>query len=156
MLWRSAESELELELDEWTRELRLGGVVLNLPPKCFELMRFLVYRSERVVSRQELFEAVWPGVQVTQSSLNQVVSLLRSELGPESQRILRTVRGSGYQLATFIRVPRKSECVPKLAAARLQMDEGDVEELCSEAIVHLERVTKALQALMVARSTNRA
>jgi DNA-binding winged helix-turn-helix (wHTH) protein len=61
------------ELDEEAGELRHRGVPVALQPKPFELLRILVRERERVVSADELFEALWPGVAVTPSSLTRAV-----------------------------------------------------------------------------------
>jgi DNA-binding winged helix-turn-helix (wHTH) protein len=148
MWWYSAQADLML--DEQTREMRAGGVLVNLPRKCFELMVFLAHRSERVVSRQELFDAVWPGVQVTQSSLNQVVSLLRSALGPQASRILTTVRGSGYRLNAFHRARPESSLVANRDDQQRPTD-AELQELCSATLESLERTTEALQKFMLLR-----
>ena len=140
MLWRSA--EVDLELDEGTRDLRSVGEIVPLPPKCFDLMLFLARRSERVVPRRELLAAVWPGVNVTQSSLNQVVFLLRCALGPHAVHLLRTVRGGGYQLRSFspIRPQRSSDFEPGLQKAP-ELDH------IQATIEHLERAAEALRLL---------
>ena len=48
------------ELDESTRELRLGARALELQPRTFDLLVFLVRNNERVVSKDELLSALWP------------------------------------------------------------------------------------------------
>jgi DNA-binding winged helix-turn-helix (wHTH) protein len=65
------------ELDEEAGELRLDGEALDVQPKPLALLSLLVRHRERVVSQEELFEALWPGVVVTASSLTRAVSLAR-------------------------------------------------------------------------------
>ncbi|HEX2099861.1 MAG TPA: winged helix-turn-helix domain-containing protein [Candidatus Synoicihabitans sp.] len=68
------------EIDEPARELRAGGRVLDLQPRVFDLLVYLVKNRERVVTKDELLKAVWPGVIVTDGSLQRAVSLARTAL----------------------------------------------------------------------------
>jgi len=68
------------ELDPGQRALRLEGRELVLQPRVFDLLSYLVEHRDRVVSKEELLEALWPGVVVTESSLQRAVSLARSAL----------------------------------------------------------------------------
>ena len=69
------------ELDEATRELRLGVRALELQPRTFDLLVYLVRHHDRVVSKDELLSALWPDVIVTDSSIMRAVSLIRSAPG---------------------------------------------------------------------------
>ena len=68
------------EIDEATREVRVGDRTLTLQPKVFDLLAYLGRHRERVVPKDELLEAVWPGVLVTDGSLQRAVSLARAAL----------------------------------------------------------------------------
>ena len=68
------------ELDEATRELRLGARTVELQPRTFDLLVYLVRHHDRVVSKDELLSALWPEVIVTDSSIMRAVSLIRSAL----------------------------------------------------------------------------
>ena len=68
------------ELDEATRELRLGARPVELQPRTFDLLVYLVRHHDRVVSKDELLSALWPEVIVTDSSIMRAVSLIRSAL----------------------------------------------------------------------------
>jgi DNA-binding winged helix-turn-helix (wHTH) protein len=48
-------------LDIERRELRRGGVLIDLEPKVFDLLSFLVQHRNRVVSKDDLLQAVWGG-----------------------------------------------------------------------------------------------
>ena len=56
----------EFELDEERRELPLHGRERLLQPRVFDLLAYLVRRPERVVGKDELLEALWPEVTVTE------------------------------------------------------------------------------------------
>ena len=65
----------DFELDGSAGELRLRGRALALQPRVFSLLAFLVDNRERVVSKDELLSAIWPGVIVTEASLQRAISL---------------------------------------------------------------------------------
>lgn len=86
------------EIDEDTRELRAGGRVLPLQPRVFDLLVYLARNHERVVPKDELLESVWPGVLVTDGSLQRAVSLARAALGEAgAPDAIRTHSRQGYR-----------------------------------------------------------
>ena len=68
------------EIDEAARELRTGSRVLPLQPRVFDLLVYLVNHRDRVVSKDELLDKIWPDVIVADGSLQRAVSLARSAL----------------------------------------------------------------------------
>jgi DNA-binding winged helix-turn-helix (wHTH) protein len=68
------------ELDPAQRALRLEGRELPLQPRVFDLLSYLVEHRDRVVSKEELLASLWPGVVVTEGSLQRAVSLARAAL----------------------------------------------------------------------------
>ncbi len=90
----------EFELDEPGRCLVLRGQALNLQPKVFDLLAYLVRHAGRVVSKQELMEQLWPEVHVSEASLQRAVSLLRRTLREGSfEHALKSFTGYGYRFA---------------------------------------------------------
>jgi len=86
------------ELDPDRRALRLHGRELPLQPRVFDLLAYLVEHRERVVSKEELLESLWPGVVVTESSLQRAVSLARSALEQGGlERAIRNYARRGYR-----------------------------------------------------------
>ena len=71
---------------------------IELRPKSFEVLRYMVQHPGRVVAKDELMAAVWPDVTVTDDSLTRCISEVRRAIGDESQRILKTVPRRGYLL----------------------------------------------------------
>jgi DNA-binding winged helix-turn-helix (wHTH) protein/tetratricopeptide (TPR) repeat protein len=67
-----------------------------LRPKSFEVLRYLVAHAGRVVTKDEVISAVWPGVAVTDESLTRCVSDVRRALGDQDQQIIKTVPRRGY------------------------------------------------------------
>ena len=73
-----------------------GQVALR--PKSFEVLRYLLGQTGRVVDKEEVIEAVWLDVTVTDESLTRCISEIRRAIGDESQRIIKTVPRRGYLL----------------------------------------------------------
>jgi adenylate cyclase len=71
---------------------------VDLRPKSFEVLRFLVEHAGRVVGKEEVMRAVWPNVTVTDESLVACVSDVRRALGDKNQEIVKTVPKRGYLL----------------------------------------------------------
>ena len=94
--------------------LRPDGAEVGLRPKSAEVLRHLARNPGRVVSRDELMEAVWPGVIVTDDSITQCVAEIRRVLGDEGAPLLRTLPKRGYLLAAEV---ARGEPLPLPAAA---------------------------------------
>ena len=62
------------------------------------LLKYLLENPERLVTKDELMKAVWPGVFVTDDSLVQCVRDIRRAIGDESQTVLKAVPKRGYRL----------------------------------------------------------
>jgi adenylate cyclase len=90
---------------------------LPLRPKAYDVLLYLVDHRDRVVSKDELMEAVWPNVFVTENSLVQCVSDIRAALGEEGPSILKTVARRGYMFAAPVTVPVAATAEPPAAAA---------------------------------------
>ena len=83
-------------LDHERGELSIGGRPTPLRPKTFALLAYLADRAGRAVSKQELLDALWPGLVVTEDSLTQAVSELRCAIGDRDQKLIRTLPRRGY------------------------------------------------------------
>src|SRR5262245_17022079 len=69
---------------------------LELRPKSFEVLRYLAEHPGRVISKEEMIAAVWPGVIVTDDSLVRCISEVRRAIGDEEQATIKTVPRRGY------------------------------------------------------------
>jgi pimeloyl-ACP methyl ester carboxylesterase len=83
-------------LDLQRCSLRRGDEQIELRPKAFDVLRYFVENSGRVISKQELIKAVWPGLFVTDDALVQCVKDVRHALSDEARRIIKTVPRRGY------------------------------------------------------------
>src|SRR5689334_280024 len=83
-----------------------GETVLPAEPKVFDLLVYLIQHRERVLSREELFQKVWDGREVSDATLSNHVKSARKILGDngELQRTILTIRGRGYQFIAPVTV----------------------------------------------------
>jgi len=72
------------------------GKAVALRPRAWAILRVLALNAGRLMGKDELLQAVWPGLVVTDGSLAQAVSEVRAALGETGQRILKTVPRRGY------------------------------------------------------------
>lgn len=85
------------ELDAERAELRRpDGGAIKLRPKTLEMLRLFAASSGRVLSKQELLEAVWPNVHVGEDSLFQCIREIRAALGDDKRQMIRLITGRGY------------------------------------------------------------
>ena len=92
-------------LDTQARELRDGtGAVVALTAKAFDTLCFLIENRQRVVGKEALFAAVWPGRVVEDNNLTQAIATLRRALGTDGSdhRFIVTVPGRGYRFIAGI------------------------------------------------------
>jgi TolB-like protein/DNA-binding winged helix-turn-helix (wHTH) protein/Flp pilus assembly protein TadD len=86
---------------EFTLDLERGallhrGADIELRPKSFEVLRVLVERHGRLVTKQELLDAVWGRVIVTEGSVAKCLIEVRRAIDDRSQRLIKTVPRRGY------------------------------------------------------------
>jgi DNA-binding winged helix-turn-helix (wHTH) protein/tetratricopeptide (TPR) repeat protein len=86
----------QFEMQPSRRALLRGGERIAVAPKSFEVLLCLVQNSGRVVLKEEILEAVWPGAFVEEGNLTQHIFWLRKALGDRSTYIV-TVPGRGYE-----------------------------------------------------------
>src|ERR687889_2086195 len=92
--------------------LAADGAEIALRPKALALLRYLVEHPGRLIDRDELMQAVWPSVFVTDDSVTQCVKEVRRALDDAEQRLLRTLPRRGYLWAAQV-----SRAVAAAAAA---------------------------------------
>ena len=71
---------------------------VGLRPKSFEVLRYLVEHAGEVVSKDDLINAVWPDVTVTDESVTRYISDVRHALNDADQHIIKTLPRRGYLL----------------------------------------------------------
>ncbi len=98
-------------IDPDHRQLLCEMKPVPLQPKAFDILLVLVQNSEKVVPKDDLMKAVWPGTFVEESNLAQNVSVLRKTLGDTvgENRYIVTVPGRGYRFAEKVQVVDEGE-----------------------------------------------
>jgi TolB-like protein/DNA-binding winged helix-turn-helix (wHTH) protein len=104
------------ELDGQRRALRRSGADVELRPLAFDALGFLVRHAGRVVTKDELIAAIWPGLVVTDDSIARCISDIRRALGDVEQRIVKTVPRRGYALAVPVTMDGPAFAQPAPAA----------------------------------------
>jgi len=102
-------------LDRQDERLWLDGKPVRLGGRAVALLRALMERPRTLVTKNELFEQVWPGLAVSESVLTTAVKEIRQALGDDARRprLIQTVHARGYRFLTD--VEQRSE--PPLAMA---------------------------------------
>ncbi len=105
-----------LEIHPVQRQVWLAGRSIALGARAFDVLLALAERRDRLVSKNELLDLVWPGQVVEENNLTVQISTLRKALGSEA---ISTVTGRGYRLALGSAATPLAAPVA-LASARLQ------------------------------------
>ena len=116
---RYAFGEFVLEPSE-QRVRRLDGEALNLTPRLFSALQLFVENAGKLLDKDALMLALWPGLVVDENSLSQVVSGLRRALADDTigSRYIQTVPRRGFRfIATVTVLPGQSvaEASPQAA-----------------------------------------
>ena len=96
------------------RQVLVDGRVAAIGARAFDLLLALAERRERVVSKDELLDLVWPGVVVEENNLQVHISALRKHLGPA---VISTVPGRGYRFSAVLKNLAGTQDAPRAAAA---------------------------------------
>ena len=94
----------DFELDEARLELRRAGVDVTIQARVLRALLYLVRHRDRVVPKDELCDAVWQDVVVSDAALAQVVMHVRKALGDEGeqQNLVKTIRGRGFRFVAEV------------------------------------------------------
>jgi DNA-binding response OmpR family regulator len=91
----------DLSLDPSTCSVKRGDKNIELPPIPYKILETLMARAPQVVSRDDIEQAVWGEGRPDSDSLRAHVHLLREIIDkPFERKLLRTLRGFGYQLVS--------------------------------------------------------
>jgi DNA-binding winged helix-turn-helix (wHTH) protein len=104
----------QVEVDAGQRTVRRDGGTIQPRTRTFGVLIYLIDRRDRVVSRQELLEALWPGTKVTDNSIMQCINEVRRALGDDTRnpRFIRTVAKAGYQFIGPVEVAEGNDATP--------------------------------------------
>ena len=85
------------ELDETSRELRRGGVVVTIEAKPLNMLMLFLRNPGELVTKDELLDKLWTGRIVGEAVIGNCVTRLRQVLGEEAAGWLRSIHGFGYR-----------------------------------------------------------
>jgi two-component system OmpR family response regulator len=89
----------DLELNEATHEVRRGGVLVEMSPTEFQLLRYLLINADRVVSKSQILDHVWQyDFRGDAGIVETYISYLRKKIDVFEPPLIHTVRGVGYRL----------------------------------------------------------
>src|SRR5215468_8300395 len=104
----------EYTLDIARSLLRTADRDLELRPKSFEVLRYLLENADRIVTKEELIKAIWPDVIVTAQVLTHCVSEVRQVIGDSDKAIIKTIPRRGYRFAApVLRVAARATKSPQ-------------------------------------------
>lgn len=103
------------------RQLLLDGKAAALGARAFDVLLALLDRRERLVTKNELLDLVWPDTVVEENSLQSQVSQLRKLLGPQA---ISTIPGRGYRFTAVIDEGTPTRAAPAQRAADERPIEG--------------------------------
>jgi DNA-binding winged helix-turn-helix (wHTH) protein/tetratricopeptide (TPR) repeat protein len=130
------------ELDEERARLRgPDGEAIKLRPKSFDMLQLFATNAGRVLSKQDLIEAIWPKVHVGDDSLFQCIREIRTALGDEERQLIKLVSGRGYLFEAMVSLePGSSGVQPdvppvpvSVAPAQAPMN-GDLDSLAKASV----------------------
>ena len=91
----------DLELDRLSQQVRRGGKRIDLTLKEYGLLEYLMANADRVLSRNMIIDHVWDqGFTGATNIVDVYVRHLRDKISNPDQKIIRTVRGVGYLIAS--------------------------------------------------------
>ena len=97
------------------RVLRLDGTALSLTPRLFDALLLFIENAGKLLDKNVLMLALWPGLVVEENNLTQVISGLRRALDDDTQasRFIETVPRRGYRFVASVRpLPDSVEQAP--------------------------------------------
>src|ERR1700735_3899736 len=98
-------------LDPDRRKLSCADSPVSLTPRAFDVLFFLVQNPNRLVTKEELLQAVWGDTIVEEGNLTQYISHLRKTLGNTSEdtRLIVTIARKGYQFTARVTVEEPAD-----------------------------------------------
>ena len=111
-------------LDTSRQELSCGGEGVPIEPQVFNLLQYLVENRDRVVSKDDLFDKIWQGRIVSESTLTSRINAARKAVGDSGrdQRLVRTISRKGFR---FVGDVRESQPKMKLGEGSANLSSKD-------------------------------
>src|SRR6266480_2282201 len=105
----------QFALDVRKRTVSRAGSPVSLTPKAFDLLTFLAQNPHRLVTKEELLQAVWGDTFVEEGNLAQYISHLRKVLdNSENSRLIVTIARKGYQFTGDVAVGEAADTAKQI------------------------------------------
>lgn len=145
----------EFVVDTLRAEMRLAGKAVPLRRQSFDVLVYLLQRPHRIVSKDELLDAVWGDKVVTDGSLTHCLMEIRAAVGDCDHKLIRTVARRGY----ILEAPITKEAVAEdnrvsVLVAPISCQSGDCEYMAdglTEEII--TQLSKVLSLRVIARAS---
>jgi Tol biopolymer transport system component/DNA-binding winged helix-turn-helix (wHTH) protein len=137
--------DFHLEPDQ--RKLVRGGQVVPLHGKAFEMLLVLIRNRGRLLTKEELFELVWPDQIVEESNLTVNMSAIRRALGERAShpRYIATISGQGYRFTGEVRqFADETLTIERETFARLTVEQEETETVTGFA-AGASQISKAIR-----------
>src|SRR5713101_8176573 len=124
---KSLPSPLPFRLDSANQTLWRGSQTIPLTPKAFTVLRYLMARPGQLVTKEELLNAAWPGIYVSDAALKVCIRRLRQALGDLSHppQYIETMHWRGYRFIGKIALsepsPNPQPLVPTLVGREAEL-----------------------------------
>jgi Tol biopolymer transport system component/DNA-binding winged helix-turn-helix (wHTH) protein len=128
----------DFQLEPETRKLMRRGQLVPLHGKAFEMLLVLIRNRGRLLTKDELFQLVWPDQIVEESNLTVNMSAIRRALGERasSPHYITTVSGRGYRFTGDVRQFANQELtIERERFARLTVEQEEIDSTSSISIV---------------------
>jgi DNA-binding winged helix-turn-helix (wHTH) protein/tetratricopeptide (TPR) repeat protein len=122
------------EVNPSERAVTDGGKPVAIPSRAFDVLLYMVRNPRRLLTKEELLNAVWSDAAVEEGNLSQSVFLLRKAFNGNSrpEPLIVTVPGRGYQFAAAVEEISTAVEVPA-TAEQIPMEQGPLVDLASRA-----------------------
>ncbi|HET9686245.1 MAG TPA: winged helix-turn-helix domain-containing tetratricopeptide repeat protein [Pseudolabrys sp.] len=119
------------EIDVARQELRRAGDLIPVEPQVFDLLVHLIRNRNRIVSRDELIDAVWKGRVISEATLSSRVSAVRRVIGDNGtdQTLIRTHHKRGFRFVGLVDDAKRAR---EMLAANSVQQKSVIEDLKSQ------------------------
>jgi DNA-binding winged helix-turn-helix (wHTH) protein/TolB-like protein len=144
------------EFDELRYQLRVRNELVDIEAKPLEVLHRLLLKAGDTVRKEDLLDAVWPGLLVVDASLATAVSKLRKVLGDES--IIKTVQKVGYRISVPVRCEMSrptlvetdaSRKEPPSRASRSRQGDLAIDVALPQSLLNRHRITWIIASVML-------
>src|SRR5215467_12989880 len=102
------------QLDRATQSLSRDGAEIRLPPKAFAVLTHLADRAGNLITKDELLDAVWGDLHVTDGALKRCIVDVRKALkdSADEPHYIQTLHGRGYKFLPSAEITADSNILP--------------------------------------------